>query len=125
MRLLLDTHIYLWVLANDARLSKAARERLFAADEIMVSSASILEASIKAGLGKLAVDIELLVSGIADSGFTELPIRAAHAAMVRDLPDLHRDPFDRILIAQAQSEPLNFLTADHQLAAYSPLVVKV
>jgi len=125
MRLLLDTHIYLWALANDARLSKAARERLLAADEIMVSSASIWEASIKAGLGKLSVDIDLLIAGIADSGFTELPIRATHAAKVRDLPDLHRDPFDRILIAQALSEPLVFLTADHQLAAYSSLVVKV
>lgn len=125
MRILLDTHIYLWTLANDARLSPAARERLFAADEVLVSSASIWEASIKAGIGKLDVDIDALVAGIRDSGFIELPIRATHAAMVRDLPDLHRDPFDRILIAQALSEPLILMTADHQLSAYSSLIVKV
>jgi PIN domain nuclease of toxin-antitoxin system len=125
MRILLDTHIYLWAVANDARLSPAARQRILDADEVFVSSASIWEASIKVGLNKLDVDIEFLIASIRDSGFSELPIRAAHAARVRDLPDLHRDPFDRILIAQALSEPLNLLTADHQLAAYSSLVMKV
>lgn len=93
-----------------------------AASEVYVSSASIWEATIKAGIGKLDVDVHALVLQISKSGFQELPISATHAAthsaMVAHLPDLHRDPLDRILIAQALCEPLRFLTADEILQGY-------
>ncbi len=125
MRLLLDTHIYLWVVTDDRRLSKAARKLIADADDVFVSSASIWEASIKAGLGKLDADVNQLVSAIETSGFSELPVRAVHGAAVRDLPDIHRDPFDRLLIAQAICEPLRLGTADGHLAGYTDLVVTV
>ena len=122
MRLLLDTHIYLWWLQDNRKLSKAGRAKIIAADEVFVSSASIWEASIKAGLGKLDVDIDALVAEIPKSGFIELPLLARHAARLMRLPNIHRDPFDRILIAQAMSEPLRFLTMDAVLQSYSDLV---
>jgi PIN domain nuclease of toxin-antitoxin system len=125
MRLLLDTRIYIWAVMDDPKLSKAARKLILEADDVFVSAASIWEASIKSGLGKLEADVNLLVSEIEASGFIELPVRAAHAAMVRDLPDIHRDPFDRLLIAQALCEPLRLLTSDSHLAAYSDLVITV
>lgn len=122
MRILLDTHIYLWCVNDDRKLSKAARAIIVSATEVYVSSASIWEASIKAGLGKLEVDVNELVDAIALSGFQELPVTARHAAMVRQLPEVHRDPFDRLLIAQALCEPLRFLTVDDILRNYSELV---
>ena len=125
MRLLLDTHIYLWVLMDSRKLSTAARKLIREADDVFISAVSIWEAAIKAGLGKLDVDIDKLVSEIHASGFVELPVRAAHAAAVRRLPEIHADPFDRLLIAQATTEPLRLLTSDDNLAGYSELVVTV
>ncbi|PCE22869.1 twitching motility protein PilT [Paraburkholderia acidicola] len=125
MRLLLDTHVFLWSVSDDRKLTKAARKLILDADEVFISSASIWEASIKAGLGKLHVDVNQLVSEIEASGFSELPVRAVHAAMVRDLPDIHRDPFDRLLVAQALSEPLRLVTADGHLSKYTDLVIAV
>ena len=125
MRLLLDTHIYLWAVNDDQKLSKAARQLILDADDVFISSASIWEASIKAGLGKLDVDMNLLVSEIEASGFKELPVREVHGAMVRDLPDIHRDPFDRLLIAQALWEPLRLVTSDDHLSKYTDLVITV
>jgi PIN domain nuclease of toxin-antitoxin system len=125
MRLLLDTHIYLWAVTDDRKLTKAARKLILDAGEVYVSSASIWEASIKAGLGKLEADVNMLVSQIEASGFVELPVRAIHAALVRDLPDIHRDPFDRLLVAQALSEPLRLVTADGHLSKYTDLVIPV
>jgi PIN domain nuclease of toxin-antitoxin system len=122
MRLLLDTHVFLWCVNDDRRLTQAARGLLSGAAEIYVSSASIWEAAIKAKLGKLDVDVDALVTSIADSGFLELPVTAKHAAATGKLPDVHSDPFDRLLIAQAISEPLRFLTADRVLCPYSDLV---
>lgn len=122
MRLLLDTHIYLWVVTDDRKMSKTARKLIAEANDVFVSSASIWEASIKAGLGKLDADVNELVAAIDTSGFTELPVRAVHAAMVRNLPDIHRDPFDRLLLAQAICEPLRLITADGYLAKYTDLV---
>jgi PIN domain nuclease of toxin-antitoxin system len=125
MRLLLDTHIYLWAVTDSRKLSRQARKLITDADEVFVSSASIWEASIKVGLGKLDADVNLLVAEINASGFKELPVRAAHAALVVDLPDIHRDPFDRLLVAQALSEPLRLMTADSHLGAYTELVITV
>lgn len=122
MRILLDTHIYLWWLQDHPKLSKTARDRIISASEVYVSSASIWEATIKTGIGKLEVDVQQLVTEIENSGFKELGISAKHAAAVVPLPDIHRDPFDRILIAQALCEPLRLLTADAILSGYSELV---
>ncbi len=125
MRILIDTHIYLWWLQDHPRLSKDARNTIVSATEVFVSSASIWEAAIKTAMGKLDADLDALVAEIANSGFQELPVTAKHAAMVMQLADLHRDPFDRILIAQALCEPLRFLTADEVLRGYSELVIVV
>ncbi|WP_176049519.1 type II toxin-antitoxin system VapC family toxin [Burkholderia sp. BCC1644] len=118
MRLLLDTHIFLWIVTNDPKLSARARRLISAADERFVSSASIWEAAIKAGLGKLDIDLGKLIRAIGASGIRELPVRAVHGAAVRDLPHHHRDPFDRLLVAQARHEPLQLVTADAHLARY-------
>ena len=125
MRLLLDTHIYLWSVTDDRKLSKAARKLILEAEEVYVSSASIWEASIKAGLGKLDADVDMLVTEIEASGFLELPVRAIHAALVRNLSDIHGDPFDRLLVAQALSEPLRLVTSDGHLSKYTDLVITV
>lgn len=122
MRLLLDTHVFLWCVNNDRRLTKVYRTKILNASEVYVSSASIWEASIKIKLKKLDADIDQLMNAITKSGFMELPITALHAAAVFHLSDIHRDPFDRMLIAQAISEPLILLTADKELKNYSDLV---
>lgn len=122
MRLLLDTHIYLWWLLDDVRLSTKGREAIISAAEVFVSSASIWEASIKTGLGKLDADVSRLVSEITASGFLELPVTPRHAAVVGGLPNVHRDPFDRMLIAQAMIESVRLLTADSLLGQYTDLV---
>lgn len=122
MHLLLDTHIFIWWLKDDVNLSKQMRMLVNHADEIYISSASIWEAAIKIQLGKLKVDIDALIASIEAEGFLELPITAKHAALVSQLPHHHRDPFDRMLIAQALSEPLRLVTADAKLKVYSELV---
>lgn len=124
MRLLLDTNVFLWCILGDAKLTKKTKDMIVNADERYVSSASIWEIAIKKSLGKLDTqcDIGEVADAIQFSGFLELPITAKHASAVCALPHLHRDPFDRLLIAQAIGEPLNFLTADKQLQQYSHLV---
>lgn len=122
MRILLDTHIYLWWLQDHPKLSALAREKIMSATEVYVSSASIWEATIKIGIGKLVADIDDLVAQIAQNGFLELPVSARHAMQLRHLAEHHRDPFDRMLVAQAMCEPLRLLTADAQVARYSELV---
>ena len=122
MRILIDTHIYLWWLQDNPKLSAVAREKIMSATEVYVSSASLWEASIKIGIGKLDADINVLVEQIALNGFLELPVRAVHAMRSCHLPEHHRDPFDRMLVAQAMCEPLRLLTADAQVARYSELV---
>jgi PIN domain nuclease of toxin-antitoxin system len=122
MRILLDTHVYLWWLEDHPMLSTEARTFIADATDVYISSASIWEASIKTGIGKLDVDVEALVAEIARSGFSELQVSARHAAAVGSLLNIHNDPFDRILIAQAICEPLRFLTHDGKLKGYSQLV---
>ncbi|MEI8124338.1 MAG: type II toxin-antitoxin system VapC family toxin [Parachlamydiaceae bacterium] len=122
MRLLIDTHVFLWCVNNDRKLTKKARSKILDADEVYVSAASIWEATIKIRLKKLDADVDALVEAITKSGFLELPITARHASAVNRLKDIHRDPFDRILIAQATVEPLIFLTADNGLANYSNII---
>lgn len=125
MRLLLDTHIFLWAVAGSPRLKKAARLAIEDAEAVYVSAASIWEVAIKARLGKLQADADALAGAIAPSGFIELPVSARHAAAVAKLPPHHNDPFDRLLIAQALTEPLRLMTVDETLAKYSDVVVVV
>jgi PIN domain nuclease of toxin-antitoxin system len=122
VKLLLDTQIYLWVLEDSPRLNQRGRDKILAADQVLVSAASIWEAVIKSTLGKLRVEPTLLVAEIARSGFIELPVTARHAAVVANLPMHHKDPFDRLLVAQALTEPARLLTSDAMLARYTELV---
>ncbi len=122
MRLLLDTQVYLWCLSDSPRLGEEIRRSIESAEAVFVSAASIWEACIKASMGKLQADPADLVAGIEASGFEELPVRAVHAARVAGLPQIHRDPFDRLLVAQAMEEPMTLITSDHVLSQYSDLV---
>lgn len=122
MRILLDTHIYLWWLQDSPKLSPLARDIISSATEVYVSSVSLWEAAIKITFGKLDADITELAAQILPCGFIELPVTAKHVLQLMHLPDLHRDPFDRMLVAQAMCEPLRLLTADAQVASYSDLV---
>lgn len=125
MRLLLDTHVALWVLRDAEELSAAARRLIVDADAVFVSSVSLWEVVIKSALGKLNVDADRLQTQWLAAGIRALPLTWAHTLALRALPLLHRDPFDRMLIAQASSEPLHLLTRDTTLSRYSPLVVPI
>jgi len=122
MHLLLDTHVLIWWFSADQRLSKKAISLITEAEKVYVSSASIWEATIKKRLGKLDVDLSLISTSLDKEGFIELPVRISHTLQTRELAEIHRDPFDRILIAQAISEPLRFMTADSTLQPYSDLI---
>ncbi|MCY1307333.1 Ribonuclease VapC22 [compost metagenome] len=125
MRVLLDTHILLWALADSSRLSTRARRLIEDASEVYVSAASFWEMAIKISLGKLDVDLDAVRDGCRESGFTELPIGIEHTLAIRDLANHHRDPFDRILVATALTEPMRLITADPQVASYTDLAVLV
>lgn len=116
-RLLLDTHLLLWAVSAPQKLSLAARKRLDDC-EVFVSAASIWEVSIKAALGKLDADPAVLLAEIEPAGFRLLSVTGEHAAAVARLPTIHNDPFDRMLVAQARTEPLILLTNDSVLARY-------
>lgn len=122
MRILLDTQIYLWYVADSPRLPAAVRDQISTSTDVYVSAASIWESCIKIAVGKLDANPEDLLTGIEESGFEELPITAQHAAAVADLPPHHRDPFDRLLIAQALAGPLKLLSSDLVMAKYTDLV---
>ena len=121
MRYLLDTHLLLWAASDPERLSPAALAVVAdAAADLWFSVASIWEVAIKASLGRrdFAVDPHLFRRGLLEAGFAELSITGPHVAAVVDLPPLHRDPFDRVLVAQARVEGLVLLTRDPALARY-------
>jgi PIN domain nuclease of toxin-antitoxin system len=125
MRLLLDSHIAVWALTNDRRLSRAARELLLdESNEIWTSAASVWEIAIKHSLRRGAMPFSGAdaLRYFREAGYRLLDIRAEHAAAVEQLPAIHADPFDRLLIAQAVVEPLHFLTHDATLAAYGSSV---
>ena len=118
---LLDTQLLLWAASGDRRLPPAVISRLNdPGTQPLFSAASIWEVVIKAGLGRadFQVDAALLRRGLLDNGYQELPITCIHTLAVGRLPDLHRDPFDRILAAQANAEGIELLTTDRTLAAY-------
>jgi PIN domain nuclease of toxin-antitoxin system len=122
MRLLLDTHVFLWSVTASRQLKAETRTFLTSAEAVYVSAASIWEIAIKSQLGKIDADPESLAAAIEASGFQELPVSAAHAAAVAKLPMHHTDPFDRLILAQAFTEPLRLVTADRTLAAYGGAV---
>ena len=125
MKLLLDTHILLWVMQDAPQLGRPARRLLNDAEAIYVSSVSLWEITIKSALGKLRVDQNEFDAQLEKIGFAPLPVTWAHTRGLRTLPLLHGDPFDRMLVAQAMSEPLHLLTRDAVLKTYSDLVVVV
>jgi len=121
MKLLLDTHVLLWAAGSPRRLPRAARALLEdEANELLFSAASLWEVAIKQQLGRadFRADARLLRRGLLDNGYVELPITSAHAVALDLLPPLHKDPFDRMLIAQALVEGIMLLTADANLAQY-------
>lgn len=123
MRLLLDTHILLWWLSDQERLSeRAAKAIADGKSDVVVSVATLWELSIKQSAGKLRIQGELR-EHLAMQAFSELSVCSNHAYAVRDLPLHHRDPFDRLLVAQAQCEGLTLVTADRQLAAYDVTIL--
>ena len=121
MKILLDTHLLLWAAGMPKRLPAQARALLERAEtEPMVSAASLWEITIKSGLGRtdFSVDPRLLRRGLLENGYSELNVTGAHATAVDLLPPIHKDPFDRILVAQAQIEGLTLLTTDEIVARY-------
>ncbi|MGH7583863.1 MAG: type II toxin-antitoxin system VapC family toxin [Gemmatimonadales bacterium] len=128
MKLLLDTQLLLWAAGQPERLSPAARRQLNdSRNELIFSAASLWEVSIKASLGHddFRIEPRVLRRGLLDNGYIELPVTSQHAVSVDALPAIHKDPFDRLLLAQALSEGLILLTTDAHLARYHGPVRKV
>ena len=127
MKALLDTHAFLWWITDDPRLSSRVRELTGdSTNTLFLSAASGWEIAIKAQLGKLQLPDNLeryIADQLSLNGFESLPIQLRHALHVYTLPDLHRDPFDRILVAQSQLEQLPILTVDPQIARYAVDVI--
>lgn len=121
MKLLLDTHLLLWVASSPEVLSETARALIADANnELYFSAASLWEVAIKSGLGRadFRVDARLLRLGLLRNGYKELAITSEHAITVETLPAIHKDPFDRMLVAQAMVENVLLLTADTTVARY-------
>ena len=128
MRLLLDTHILLTAIGQSPRLSTAARDLLDdPQNELLFSAASLWEIAIKRALGRddFRVEPRVLHRNLLDHGYTELSITSEHAVGIDALPPLHKDPFDRLLVAQAVTEGLTLITGDEQVAQYPGPVRKV
>ncbi len=121
MTVLLDTHVLLWAAGLPDRLPSEARELIEnPATDLAYSAASLWEVAIKTGLGRADFDVDprILRRALLDNGYTELAVTGAHAVEVDLLPPIHKDPFDRILVAQARVEGMTLLTADQRLGDY-------
>jgi len=121
MKLLLDTHLLLWAAGEPNRLSATARKLINTpTNELLFSAASLWEVTIKRGLGRkdFQANPRLLRRGLLDNGYTELPILSDHVVALESLPLIHKDPFDRLLVAQATVEGITLLTADSVVAQY-------
>ena len=128
MRLLLDTHVLLWALADDRRLSSHVRELLLEPlNDVYFSAASVWEIAIKRALrrGTMPISAEQAVSLFHEAGYEQLAISSDHAVAVETLPAIHADPFDRMLIAQALSEPLRLVTHDAVVASYNDSIILI
>ena len=126
MKLLLDTHAFLWFNAGDSRLSRKARGAMESDDaELLLSAASVWEMAIKASLGRLTLPMPVAeyVAGKMEDGFRMLPVEWDHAAAVQAMPFHHHDPFDRLLIAQAAAEKLPIITGDRIFRTYGADVI--
>ena len=122
MKLLLDTNVLLWTLAGSQRIRSIQDKILSESTIVHVSTVSWWEIVIKAGLDKLDADVAVLREAALNSGFIELPVLGEHAESMAALPFHHRDPFDRMLVAQAITEPMHLVTSDAKLSEYSSLV---
>ena len=122
MRLLLDTHVVLWWFAGDPSLSRATKQVIERADAAFVSSASLWEIAIKRAKGVLEAP-PAIVDRLREYEFSPLPVSWEHAIAVGELPDHHRDPFDRMLIAQARTEGLTIVTSDPMIRRYQVLTI--
>lgn len=124
MKLLLDTHFAFWWQTGDPRVTEDVRRLVEGADKVFVSRVSLWELTIKASLGKVRVDLSVFAEQVETMGFTWLPIENAHILTLAALPNFedHRDPFDRLLVAQSMSEPLILVTADGKLSRYGSTV---
>jgi PIN domain nuclease of toxin-antitoxin system len=121
MKLLLDTHVLLWAASQPNRLSAAALRLIDnPANELLFSAASVWEVAIKRGLGRtdFQADPRLLRRGLLDNSYSELPVMSEHVVAIDSLPPIHKDPFDRLLVAQATVEGITLLTADSVVAQY-------
>jgi len=128
VKLLLDTQLLLWTAGQPERLSAAAIKLLRnPRNELLFSAASLWEIAIKRGLGRddFRVEPRLLRRGLLDNGYTELTINSQHAVSIDSLPSIHKDPFDRLLFAQALTEGITLVTSDERLASYPGPVRKV
>jgi PIN domain nuclease of toxin-antitoxin system len=128
VKLLLDTHLLLWAAGEPKRLPKAARVLIEDSEnELLFSAASMWELTIKGSLGRkdYRVDARILRRGLLDNGYIELPITGEHAINVDHLPAIHKDPFDRILVAQATVEGITLVTNDRKVAEYPGPIRKV
>jgi PIN domain nuclease of toxin-antitoxin system len=128
MKLLIDTHLLLWTAGQSARLSPSARSLIGdPANEVLFSAASLWEIAIKAGLGRanFRVDANQLRRGLLNNGYRELTITGEHAIAVISLPMIHKDPFDRLLLAQALVEGITLLTSDAVMVEYPVSVQQV
>ena len=121
MKLLLDTHLLLWAAGDPKKLSKQARQLINDPEnELIFSAASLWEVAIKRGLNRpdFKADARLLRRGLLDNGYSELPIVSEHVVATESLPPIHRDPFDRVLVAQATVEGITLLTTDFVVSRY-------
>lgn len=128
MKFLLDTHLLLWTAGDPKRLSAKARKLINEpTSELFFSAASLWEIAIKRGLGRddFKVDARLLRRGLLDNGYSELPIGSEHGVAIDSLPAIHKDPFDRMLVAQAMVEGITLLTSDAVVAQYPGAVRRV
>jgi len=128
MKLLMDTHLLLWAARNAQRLSPKAQNIITdTANELLFSVVSLWEVVIKRGIGRadFQFDPRLLRRGLLDNGYAELEVSSAHVLAVSALPPMHKDPFDRLLLAQAMTEGMTLLTADSVLARYPCPVLQV
>jgi PIN domain nuclease of toxin-antitoxin system len=128
VKLLLDTHVVIWAAGFPERLSVEARELIADTDnDLVFSAASLWEIAIKSTLGRedFIVDARLLRRGLLDNGYSELPVASEHAVAIDGLPPIHKDPFDRLLVAQAMVEGITLLTGDDLVGQYPGPIRKI
>ncbi len=127
MRILLDTHIALWAVTGSEKLAAEAAQVILGAEQVFVSVASVWEIAIKRALDKsnMPITSAKALQAFQDAGYLMLVVKAAHAVRVEHLPRIHKDPFDRMLVAQALCEPLTLITRDALVGQYSTAIVQV